>query len=663
MLVAMALAAAVGQGAVLAAGFAASETVFPDTTRAWLSIPDPKGLRERFDRSPYGQMAADPAMKEFIDHLREQISKNGKKRLEKLGLTLEDLEKIPGGELAVAAIEAQPGRLCTVLIVDTTGKEAEAKSLVDRVSARLVERKAVPVAIAGAPPQLTAYQIPDDLEDHRVPRGRRVAFALAGSALVVGDDAQQVGQAVAVLAQGRADSLASLPAFAGVMDPCGKSLSDKAAPIRWYVNPLGFAKAFRASNPPAEKRKGPDYVEILGRQGFDAVKAMGGLVAFSEGPHAMRHHTMIYAPPLPGRAPQAADSYDLAARMLRFPNAEGVTPPAWVPRDVAGWTALQWDFQAAFASAESLVDDVVGDKGVFDDVIASLKEDPDGPQIDVEKDLVACLGKRVSMITDHVEPIDTDSERLVIALEVVDEPRVAATIAKVMGADSDMRRIEIGGNPAWELIDHSMQIPKLEVETPGIAAPQAALEPKHDPDDEAHRRRARLREKEEKLLPHSAVTVAKGHLFIASHRDILERVVLNPGGVDGLAAAADHAAAIAEIERLLPGSAAIRSFVREEEAVRPTYELLRQGSMPKSKSVFGQLLNGALGDGKPGAVREQRLDGSSLPEFEKVRQYFGTAALGMQSRPDGWYLTGLALPRSPQEPEVARTPAASAVER
>jgi len=46
-------------------------------------------------------------------------------------------------------------------------------------------------------------------------------------------------------------------------------------------------------------------------------------------------------------------------------------PPAWVPRDVSSWIAMQWNLQNAFASAESLVDDVVGEKGVFDDVIAS----------------------------------------------------------------------------------------------------------------------------------------------------------------------------------------------------------------------------------------------------------------------------------------------------
>ena len=637
-----------------AAGFPASETIFPATTRAWLSVADFRGMQARFDKSPYGQLIADPAMKTFVEHLREQISKNGKQRLAKLGLTLEDLEKVPGGELAAAAIEVEGGMLATVLLVDTTGHEADAKAVVDRIGSRLLEQKATKVTVPGAPPQLTVYELPPDPNDVRsdaAGRKRRVAFALAPQVLVVGDDALQVGQALAVLGQGRKDSLATVEAYKAVVEQCGSQVPGNAAPIRWFVDPLKFAAAYQKTNPPREKRKGPDYVAILGRQGFDAIKGAGGLLIFSEGPHAMRHHTLVYAPPLPGRDPDSAERFDLAARMLRFPNAAGVAPAAWIPRDVSGWAALEWDVKTAFGSAESLVDDVVGDKGVFDDVIASLKEDPDGPQIDVENDLVACLGKRVSVITDHVDPIGTDCERIVIAMEAVDEARVAATVAKVMDADSDMRKIEIAGHAAWELIDHSMEIPKLEVETPGGAVAHAD----HDTGDEAHRRRQRLREKEERLLPHSTVAVAKGHLLIASHRDILERVLTAEGGAATLAAAPDYAAVQAALGTYVAAATSARGFGREDESIRPTYELLRQGNMPKSKSLLGQMLNDMLGDGKPGTVREQKIDGSSLPEFDVVRKYFGTSGLAMESRSQGWYVVGVALPRTQQqEQEVAR---------
>ena len=651
-------ACVVGSSWGQAGSFPPSETIFPATTRAWLSVPDTRGLQERFDRTPYGQLIADPAMKAFVDGFREQVSKNGKQRLAKLGLTLEDLGKVPGGEVAAAAIESAPGVLATVLLVDTTGHEAEAKELVDRIATRLLERKATKVTVANAPPQLTVYQLPPEQDGRADARDRRVAFALAPAALVVGDDAVQVGQAFAVLAQGRQDNLQTNASFTAAMTRCGQEIPGTAAPIRWFVDPLGFAKAYQASHPPREKRTGPDYVAILGRQGFAAVQGIGGIAAFDHAGHSLRHHTLVHAPALPGRDPFGPERFDLAARMLRFPDAEAVAPPAWAPRELAGWTALQWDLQTAFASVETLFDDIVGEKGTFDDVIASLKEDPDGPQIDLEKDMVACLGQRLVLLSHHVEPIGTDSERLVIAIEATDPQRVAATVGKTMAADSDMQKVEIAGHEVWELIDRSMDIPKIEVETPGGAVAHA--DGHEGDDDSAHRRRQRLREKEEKMLPHSAVTVAHGHLLIASHRDILERVLTAPGGADALAAAADYKATAAELARLFPGKAALRSFGREDETIKPAYELLRQGSMPKSKSVFGQLLNGILGDGKPGTVREQKIDGSTLPEFETVRRYFGTTCLGMESTAEGWYVAGAALPRGDRKPEMARSPEAPA---
>ena len=113
------------------------------------------------------------------------------------------------------------------------------------------------------------------------------------------------------------------------------------------------------------------------------------------------------------------------------------------------------------------MDDVVGEKGVFDDVIASLKEDPDGPQIDVESDLIACLGKRIVLLGDYEEPIDIDSDRLVIAVEATDPEKVAPQLAKVWRLIR-ICRIEAHGVVIWELIDRSMEIPTLEIETPAV---------------------------------------------------------------------------------------------------------------------------------------------------------------------------------------------------
>ncbi|NBW96790.1 MAG: hypothetical protein EBR28_08680 [Planctomycetia bacterium] len=648
LLVVLGIPLSLWPAAAPAGSFAPSETIFPATTRAWLSVADPQAFQESFDRTQYGLLLKDPVMKPFVDGFRAQLRSAGRQRLGRLGLSLEDLEKVPGGEIALAAIEPTPGVLAAILLVDTTGHEAETQALLEQVEKRLGEQKAT--KSAGPTAGMQVFKLPPEPNDVAA-KPRQVAIVHGGGALVVGDSPAVVSQIVATLKQGRKDSLASLPAYQAVVARCGKQVPASSAPLRWFVDPLGYAKVHQAANPPREKRKGPDYVAILSRQGFDAVKGAGGVLFFGNGTREAQHHTLVYAPPLPGRQPDAADRFDLAARMLRFPNADRVEPSQWVPRDVSSWVAMHWDLAAAFASAEPLVDDIVGEKGVFDDVIASLKEDPDGPQIDVEKDLVACLGTRVSVLGDYATPIDVDSERLVFAIEAKDPERVAATVAKSMATDPDMQKVESNGHVIWEMIDRSSAIPKLEIETPGGAVAHA------DHENDAHERRRKLREKEEKLLPHSAVTVAHGHLLIASHRDFLERVLAASAGEGSLASAADYAVVSGEMKKLFPSAVAMRSFGRADEAVRPAFEMLRKGEMPKSKSVMGQLLNAALGDGKEGSVRAQKIDGGTLPDFELIRKYFGTVGLGMESVAEGWHFAGIALPRSQAEPDVARRPA------
>ena len=634
---------------VQAAGaFPPSEKVFPITTRAWLSVPNPTQLHESFDKTSYGQLINDPLMKPFIEGLREQLRSTGQQRLDKLGLTLEDLQNIPGGEVAFAAIEPQPGVLASVLLVDATGHEAEARAMMTKVGERLVEQKATKLPASKTAPQVTVYQLPAT-QAGTLPAGaplqqpRQVAYALVGSALVVGDHLGQLSQVIAALPEGRADCLATLKSFDAIAAQCNKNVPADAARLRWYVDPLGYAKVYQTANPPREKRKGPDYVSIIARQGFDAVQAAGGILILSAGDHEICHHSMIYAPPLEGREALAPDRFDLAARMLQFPNSATIEPPAWVPREVASWGAMQWDIQTAFASVESLVDDIVGEKGVFDDVIASLKEDPDGPQIDVEKDLVACLGKRVSIVSDSVMPINTDSDRLVIAIEAVDAEKVAATVAKSMATDPDMKKVEFKEHVIWELIDRSSAIPKLEIDIPGGSVPHA------DEEDGGAHSRPKLRESDEKLLPHSAVTVAKGHLLIASHRDFLERVLESSDDSQSLSDAVDYTAMNKAIAQFFPSQLALRSFGRADRSIRPLYEMLKKGEMPKSKSVMGQVLNGVLGEGKEKKdknLRQQKIDGSTLPDFALVSHYFGTLGAGMESLPNGWYMVGIALPKA-----------------
>lgn len=625
-----------------AAGFPPSEQVLPATTRAWVSAPDAAALRERFDRSALGKLFDEPLMQKFYDALDEQRSSVAGDRMG-FGITPKELSGVSGGESAVAAVEQADGSLAGVLLVDTSGHDDAVPALLEIVFKRLIDRGGKKLT---APEGISAFELPPLAPREGQPAAaepaapRRLAYASRPGAIVAGTNAEIVAALLPALGKARPDSLGSLEAFEVVARKCAQTVPAGVATGRWFIDPLALFQAQQKSRPApkkASKRKPTDYVEMARRNGFDCIKGAGGVVFFGEGNVDLRHNTLIYAPPT---VPGGKDRYEKAARILEFPNASSLAPAPWVPGDAASWLGLQWDLPKVFRALEPLVDDIVGEPGVFDDVISSLKEDPDGPQIDVENDLIRHLGGAVMITGDHVLPFGPDCERMLIALEADDPETVAATIARSMATEAKTRKIDFGGHVIWETVP----------DEPGKASRSTRVRAGDDEDDDRPRG-ALGGDPDDAAFPNAAVAVAHGQILIASHLDILQRVL--DGKAPPFAAEADYNEAVEQLKGLLPGDVALRTFARTEQMVQPTYELLRAGKGPENKSLAGRLAGAllsardnpgaAFGSKKTKEPRKPRVDGTTLPEFEAIRHYFGTAGMTMQTVPEGWMFVGASL--------------------
>jgi hypothetical protein len=654
--VGLCVAAILPPAGAAAAGFPPSETFLPATTRVWASAADPQELRRRFERSALGGLVYEPLMSTFLDGLRQQ----GKASMDPLRGSLEinamEVAKIAGGEVALAAVERPDGTLATLLLIDTTGQDDAVKGVVDDIVVRVAAKggKAVPApagirAFAVAPPAKPAVPASQAAggPPPKSPAPREVVVALGADTLVVGDRLDTVVATLAASGKppAAAASLAGVPAFVTALDRTGRDVPAAAPKLRWFIDPLAYLAADRRTHPPRATKKSPDYAAILSRHGFDAIKGAGGHVFFGEDGVDLRHNSLIVAP-----VTVTPGGLGKAARMLCFPNAPSLGPAPWVPAGVASCTALEWDVNGAFAAIPPLVDEVIGEPGVFADVIESLKQDPDGPQIDVDQDLVCHLGKRVLLASDHVAPLGVDCERMLIAIETKNADVVATALAKAIASEGDVRRVEAGSHVIWET----------------VAKPVAA--PGGGADDEARRRArgrvgGREREDRDSAWPNLSVSVANGHVLLASHRDFLERVLSGKAG-EPLTADERFRAAAAAREKLLPGESALVTFTDTARLVRPAWELLREGRLPESRGLAATMLTRLLereAPGRAGAAggpRKQEVDGSSLPAFEDVRKYFGISTLGMQSTPDGWYLAGVGLWHGVAKPGAAAPAAA-----
>ncbi len=604
-----------------------TEDLLPNTTKGYLSVANVDRLTEAFDKTQLGQLANDPTMKPFVEDLKRQLRENWTQTHQKLGITWEDLEGVPSGEVAIAFMLPNESEHALVILADVTGHEQQTEALLEKINKNMAAEKAVRSERRVLDATVIVFDIPK--RDELPPR--QVVYCVKDDLLAATDNLKVMRGIVRRLGQAGADSLSGLSAFKAIMKRCQEAAGDLEPHARWFIEPFGYADAVRLDKP---KKRGTDMLKILKSEGFTAIEGLGGFVNFSVDKYEMLHRTFIYAP---GNQ-SGGERFTRSARMMKFPNGGNFLPPSWVPRDLATFGAINVDTKNAFENSKTLVNQIVGDE-VFEDVLESIKTDENGPKIDIRRDLIGYLGNRITFISDLQLPITPKSERLLVAVETTDDKRMAEVIKDWMETDPDTRRREIAGHVVWEIVDEEAELPMVTIEN----SPLDGQLPEEEADEE-----------EERALPlNSAVTVAYGQLFVASHIDILIKVLTEYENGPKLAGSADYLRVEAEIGKLSQPEQFGQAFTRTDEAYRGVYELLRTGKMPESESLMGKLLNSLLGDSKEGVPRPQRIDGSKLPDYDMVRRYLGPAGMTMTSEAAGWLLTGFTLTKEAKAPASA----------
>ena len=605
-----------------------SDTLLPPTTKGYLSIPDIDAFESSFQDTQLAKLLDDPLMQPFFDDLRDQLEQRLVRSENPLNIRLEDLRKICGGEVCVAMIQpdGDEKQHASVVLADITDREDEANELLDRLASELKIRKAVRRVEKIGEIELVSYTLP--LQEGATD-SQQAFYFVKDRLLVAADHEATIKLILQNTTRTFGDRLADLQPYQVTMQRCADAASDVPPHVRWFVEPFGYVQATRAAAG-GRRRRGTDMITVLANQGFSAVQGIGGHVNFSVDGQDLLHRTYVYAPP----TSQTEQRYELAARMLDFPNQSELSPEPWIPGGVATYLSFHWNMKDAFEYSKSLVDEVAG-APVFEDILESLERDPNGPQINVRQGLVQHLGDRVVFFADYRLPITIDSERWAIAFQVTGPAVVAKTLDQAMEADPDATLRLIDKQRVWEIQREfdEMEFEELDIAGVGFGG--------FDEEDE---------EEPAPLLENAAMTVVHGYLLVASHLDFMEEILQTQNEAAHLAETEDFQRVQRRLAALDAGIGSGRFFSRTDRAYHTTYELIREGQMPESKTMLGVVLNRMLGPEERGVVRDQRIPGQRLPEFDEIRHYFGPAGIYVASEDHGWYICGCILP--PQADDV-----------
>ncbi|MCH2114947.1 MAG: DUF3352 domain-containing protein [Pirellulales bacterium] len=614
-------------------------------TRGFVSIIDINKLHKQWLQTQMGQLLQDDAMQPFVEDLKHQLKSKISGLREKLGVDLADLQDIAGGEIAIGLIERENDRASVALVVNVTGHRSQLDALLTKVDKELAKRDATKTTTGDTETPITTYQIPSKKKDGQP---RTAVFFVKNNMLCVCDNAAE-SQEMLSRFDGGSPGLSSIQAYQKTMRRCLKESKGLVPELRWYVDPFGYARAIHSLDSKKKQQHHKDYVKILSEQGFDAITGLGGFVNLSAGGGSFEllHRTSVYAPPIP----DDVENYRLAMRMMKFPNQRSMTALPWLPHTLATYRTFNCDLKNAFDKFDTLFDAIIGQEEAFAGMLEGLELDPYGPQVDIRKDFVAHLGERVVLVTDYKLPVTPKCERFLIAIQLTDEQAITKTVEKIMANEPDASQSEFEGKILWEVHEPNEDFVDLDISSSDLDL----LDPVEDP----------VEEDSLEVTPSeaSAVCVAEGHLFIASHAEFLKEVFSTKDPQDRLNVAADFRQVEIALSRLLPGAASVKSFVRTDEAFRPVYELLRKGKMPESETLLGRLLNRLLtppDEEDEGILREQKIDGRQLPDFEMVRRYFGPAGTIIRSDEDGWMVVGATLSKPVGQ---ARIPAGASADQ
>jgi len=613
-----------------AAAVPPGEDLLPETTKGFLCVTNVPKLREEWNKTQLGHLMNDKAMEPFSKDLRRQFEDRLSDLRDRLGLTLDDLQGVPSGELCVALIQPGPDQAARAILMDVTGRLDRAKAMLEKAAANQRRRggKESKFTVGGATAIIfTVPRQPNELEGPP----HEVAYFLKDNLVGAADNHAIMKGILSRAAGQKGPCLAAVKSFMMAMERCRRDADKQVPLIRWYVQPLGYIETARAATPEQDRRKGKSIAAIMRNQGFAGLQGVAGYINLNLGRYEILHRTAVYAPP----------PYEKSMKMLVLPNAKDFTPQRWVPRDVATYLTFYCDILNAFDNFGPLFDELFGEeneKGIWGDVLKSLEEDPNGPRLNLRKELISFLDQRVTVVADYQMPITVNSERMLYAIQTKDEKAVTAAMTKWMQGDPSSKKREFKGHIIWEMIEpEEPEVPKISLGDvppviPTVPEPPKRVLGKRDEDEEA-----------KPFLPHAAVTVAHGHLFIATHLDFLIKILELAEERKTLARDIDFQIVRKQADQLGFKEQSSQAFSRTDEEYRTTYELMRQGKMAESETMLARVVNAIAGPPKRGEVRKQRIDGSQLPDYEIVRRYLGTAGLKGVSEKDGWFFKGFLL--------------------
>ncbi|MEO1617891.1 MAG: membrane or secreted protein, partial [Planctomycetota bacterium] len=545
------------------AQFTSTIDLLPESTAGVVRIPEMPTFCDAWERTQFGALLAAPEMQPFLEEQRERATSYFDTLNGKIGLKPRDVLEIASGEVVVAWLsfpddKRRPYALC--VSADIRGNVQAAEAVAKTIDTDLKNGGAQRKDLEHAGQTIRVYRTKPKPGQLKI---EEIALTWNDERIIAADRTEVVKQLLDAQASGETPgAFATRESYQSVLRQSRDLIdaTDVAEGIecwQWYAEPFTMGRILREVVE-YDRRGSVDILALLERQGFGVIEALGGIGVVGGKKFDVLHRGVVLAP---GKLTKAA-------RMLQAINEPLAPVPSWPTADSGTFYRINWRIEQAFWAAESLVNDALGDD-VFRPMLDGIRDDVEGPQIDIAKDLLPNLDDEIILVTDNTLPVSVDSDRMLVAIRIKNADVVEDLLRRAMEVDPDAMKMEFDAFDLWKVEPGQGDIGEID---------DADLEALgFDSDDE---------EEAERLLSRWVIGVVRSpnanapdYVMFSSHPELLmelgQRLQKGNNG-DGLAALPATKAVVASLNELGADEVTLQAIFHPSLSFRARYELLRQ---------------------------------------------------------------------------------------
>ena len=309
--------------------------LLPTETVLYVSIADSADLADRLQETAAGQLLRDEQVRPLYEHMYGSMTPVLEQVEQRLGMKVEDLLKIPDGELAFALV-AIPGAPPAAVVLLESGLQKSIDDLLEQGRTVLVEGGFTPAEEDCEGVILRVYsrsgQPISEIVQLQLDKKVVIATNLELAKQLVGKWKQTSDQA----------TLRSVENFQSVMAHCQPGSGPSQMNV--YVDPIGLVRALTRGNPAAATG-----LALLPAIGLDGLLGVGVSLQLAEGDfdNLMHAHILLDQP------------RDGALDLIGLTSGP-TQPETWVPADTTNYATWHWDLRQTIDTVRELLDSFRG---------------------------------------------------------------------------------------------------------------------------------------------------------------------------------------------------------------------------------------------------------------------------------------------------------------